>query len=320
MNSLEIRMVDILSDLKENHHVIGVKAEFEDEGTRLEEALRLKEIAVRAGLDLTIKVGGCGALRDMYEARLIGVFRVIAPMIETPYALKKFLAMVKLAFPPNEREDVTFCVNIETIDACRAFDRMLAILEIDELDGIVMGRVDLTRSMGLNLEDINSPKVFEITRELFIKAKQMSLECALGGGVATNALPFLRGLPAGLLDRYETRKVIFNCPDALGEGAEKGILKAMSFELLWLKNKHDYYAMISKEDEQRIAMLESRYKAAIEATGRKYGRMNSHTASLVTSASRGIGLAIGACLRRAGARVLAPSRSELDLLSNVSID
>ena len=73
MNLLERKMVDVLLDLKENHHVAGIKAEFEAEGTRLEEALRLKEVVTRAGLDLTIKVGGCEAIKDMYDARTIGV-------------------------------------------------------------------------------------------------------------------------------------------------------------------------------------------------------------------------------------------------------
>ncbi len=47
--------------------------------------------------------------------------------------------------------------------------------------------------------------------------------------------------------------------------------------------------------------------------------MNGRTA-LVTGGSRGIGLAIATRLRRAEAKILAPSRSELDLLSNDSID
>ena len=57
MNTLEKKMVDTLKDLRENHHVVGIKAEFEAEGTRLEEALRLKEVVTKAGLDLTIKIG-----------------------------------------------------------------------------------------------------------------------------------------------------------------------------------------------------------------------------------------------------------------------
>ena len=270
MNLLERRMSDALEDLKENHCVNGIKAEFEAEGTRLEEALRLKEVVMRAGLGLTIKIGGCEALRDMYECRVIGVDRLVAPMVETAYALKKFLAAVKLAFPPEEREVISFAVNVETISACRAFDEMLALPEIETLGGVVMGRVDLTGSMGLPREDINNRQVFDLTRDLFIKAKKRNLETAVGGGVSAASLPFFRDLPAGTIDRYETRKVIFGCPGALSPDADKGILKAVGFELMWLKNKRDYYKMISQEDDQRIVMLESRYKKMIEAAGGKY--------------------------------------------------
>ena len=112
MNALEQRMVDVLKDLKENHHVVGVKAEFEAEGTRMEEALRLKEVITKAGLDLTIKIGGCEAIRDMYDARSIGVTRIVAPMIETPYALKKYLTATHMVYPKDEWETVDFLINV----------------------------------------------------------------------------------------------------------------------------------------------------------------------------------------------------------------
>ncbi|HWR58472.1 MAG TPA: aldolase/citrate lyase family protein [Thermodesulfovibrionales bacterium] len=270
MNNLERKMTDVLIDLKENHHVIGVKAEFEAEGTRLEEALRLKEVVTRAGLDLTIKIGGCEALKDMYDARSIGVQRIVAPMIESPYALEKFLKATELAFPADERDGVSFFVNIETIDGYNNFDRMLALGSIGELDGIVLGRVDMTGSLGLTREDINSPRIFKIAEDLFSKAKQRAMECVIGGGVGAEALPFFRKLPAGLLDRYETRKIIFQCPQALADNAEKGILKAVGFELMWLKNKRDFYGMIFQEDRTRIEMMQTRYDRAIEKAGGTY--------------------------------------------------
>ena len=70
MNKLEHKMVDTLKDLKENHHVLGIKAEFEAEGTRLEEALRLKEVVTKAGLDLTIKIGGCEAIKETVREKI----------------------------------------------------------------------------------------------------------------------------------------------------------------------------------------------------------------------------------------------------------
>ena len=267
MNVLERKMVGVLIDLKENHHVNGIKAEFEAEGTRIEEMLRLKEVCDKSGLGLTIKIGGCEAVRDMYECRTIGVARIVAPMVESAFALHKFLSAVNLAFPSDERKEIDFAVNTETISACRAFPEMLNLPEIGQLNGIVMGRVDLTGSMGLSREDINHPQVLELTRQVFMQAKAKHLETAVGGGVSKFSLPFFRQLEPGLLDRYETRKVIFKCPEALDEKADKGILKAVGFELMWLKNKRDYYKLIAEEDDNRIAMLEKRYKALIEEAG-----------------------------------------------------
>lgn len=270
MNSLEKRMVEVLIDLKENHHVAGVKAEFESEGTRMEEALRLKEVVSSAGLGLTIKIGGCEALRDMYEARVIGVSRIVAPMIESPYALTKYLRAFKMAFPEEERDQIAALVNVETIYGYECIDKLLAIENIDDLAGIILGRVDMTGSLGLVRDDINSPTISKIAENLFTKAKKKSLQCVIGGGVSAETIPFIKGLSPGLVDFYETRKVIFKCPEALNGYYDKGILKAVGFELMWLKNKRDYYGMIFEEDRNRIDMLQSRYDKLIEAAGGKY--------------------------------------------------
>ena len=267
MNTTEHKMVDALKDLRDNHSVTGIKAEFEAEGTRLEEVLRLKEVVMKAELGLTIKIGGCEALRDMYECRTIGVERLVAPMIESAFALQKFLQATKIAFPDEEREDIKFAVNIETITGCKNFDEMLELPQIKMLDGIVMGRVDLTGSLGMNRDSVNSQQVFEITKQLFLKSKSKGMENAIGGGVSAQSLPFINDLPKGTVDRFETRKVIFQCPSALEKNPDKGILKAVGFELLWLKNKREYYNAISIEDESRLNMLETRYRTLIEKAG-----------------------------------------------------
>jgi hypothetical protein len=267
MNNLEKKMVSVLQDLKDNHHVVGVKAEFEAEGTRLEEAMRLKEVVLKAGLDLTIKIGGCEAIKDMYEARVIGVNKIVAPMVETAYALKKYLAATKLVFCPQERKEVGFFVNIETITGFNNLDEMLLLPEIKDLDGIVLGRGDMTGSMALNRDEVNSDKIFHIARIIGEKIKGFNLDLLIGGGVSAESLPFFRKLPQGILNRYETRKVIFQCPQALEENADKAILKALGFELMWLKNKKDFYGAIHKEDGQRLSILEARYKKVIARAG-----------------------------------------------------
>lgn len=267
MNNLEHKMADALTDLRDNHSVVGVKAEFEAEGTRLEEVLRLKDIVSRVGLGLTIKIGGCEAVRDMYECRVIGVERVVAPMVESPYALKKFIAAIKLAFPEEERNRILFAANIETITACELTDEMLKAENIETIGGIVVGRGDLSCSIGLTRDDINCEKVFKLSETVLQKAKSKNLETVIGGGVSADSLPFFEKLSPGLLDKFETRKVIFDFSSYEHEKAREGILKAVGFELLWLKNKRDYYGLIANEDEVRIRTLESRYKNSIESVG-----------------------------------------------------
>ena len=101
--------------------------------------------------------------------------------------------------------------------------------------------------------------------------KSLNKEMVIGGGVSAHSLPFFKALPEHSLNRFETRKIIFDAKKALNDSnADKGILKAVGFELMWLKNKRDFYGMIFKEDEQRLQMLEARYKYLIEQAGGKY--------------------------------------------------
>ena len=62
-------MVEVLSRCKE-HGAVSVKAEFEAEGTRTDELLRLLEMAHKADIGMALKVGGCEAIRDMLAERV----------------------------------------------------------------------------------------------------------------------------------------------------------------------------------------------------------------------------------------------------------
>ncbi len=271
MNTLERGMVDTLKDLKAHHHVIGIKAEFEAEGTRLEEALRLKEVVSAAGIDLTIKIGGCEALKDMYDARSIGVKSIVAPMIESSFALKKFLQASRIVFPDEERHDIKFLINIETTTACRDLAAILGSDCLSDLHGITIGRGDLSESLGHDRSYINSEEIFALSARILSEAKKKNLICGMGGGVSAESLPFFKKLPPGHLDFFETRKVQFQCPQGYSsDNAREGILKAVGFELVWLKNKRNYYGGIAQEDAHRIEALESRYKDSIVAAGGRY--------------------------------------------------
>ena len=263
MNAIEMKMVDLLIELKENHHAAGVKGNLESSGMQTYETMRLKEVTMKAGLNLTIKIGGAEAITDMREARALGAERIAAPMTSCSFALRKFINAIKFLFPSDEKKATSFIFYIETIDAYNNLDRMLETPNIDELNGLVIGREDFVWSMGLagSDDDYNNSDVLNMTKDILSKAKTKGFETAVGGGIASERnLKNLKELPHGLLDTIQTKMVRFNCPAAFDD-KNAGLLKAMEFEVLWLKNKSNYYETISKENLKTIGSLEARIKS-----------------------------------------------------------
>jgi hypothetical protein len=251
MNTQERQMLDSLLELKEVYGVYGIKAEFEAEGARMDELISLRELILRADLHFITKIGGCEAVHDMQQCKLLGATGVMAPMIETPFAMSKFVTAAQRVYG-DQIDTVEWIINAETKTCHANYD---GILEAGKgfLNAVTVGRSDLSASMGIERKDIESKPVFDATRDLLQKSRNAGHVTNFGGNIGVESIPFIQGM-SDVADRFETRKVVITM-DKDENHLRKAIHKALNFELLWLLNKKSYYTRLSAEDEARIERM-----------------------------------------------------------------
>ena len=195
------------------------------------------------------------------ESKQIGVDYIIGPMVESPYALSKFIEAKNKVYSLEEQEDTEFLFNIETITTFNNLEAMIKIASDKEgVDGAVFGRVDFSGSLGLGREGINTQRITDYAIQAAKLTKAAALDYVVGGAVSVDTLPSLKEIYSNCLTRFETRKIIFDAKALDSLDISNGLIEAVHFELLWLLNKQEYYKIITEEDYKRIDMLESRWK------------------------------------------------------------
>ena len=260
MKNLDSKILSLLNELKDVYAIQSLKAEFEAEGASFDDVLLLKQYAEFAGLGLTLKIGGCEAVRDIIEAKKIGVDVIVAPMIESVYALKKFVLAVKSIYSDSVLPKLF--INVETITAISNFDEIIGSECFKFIDGVVIGRTDLLGSMNLSSLDSDINLIFDLTNDIAQKVQNLGKEFIVGGNIVANSKEFLKDL--SYLSSFETRKIVFDVSVLNTNYLADGINKALEFEILWLENKSVLQNGISEMDQKRLAVLKERYQSCFE--------------------------------------------------------
>lgn len=193
------------------HYFTSLKGEFEAEGLSRDTVASEALFAAQLGLSYLVKIGGCEAKSDLRFLAQIGIRSVVAPMIESAFAMSKYMQMLD--------RDAFDHVGV-TIETETAVDRIEAILDAGKwLTEVTVGRTDLTASYGGN--SVESPQTIAMVKRVAAAAKERGLALTMGGSVGRGTLELLQSdaeLRAAVA-AVETRKCVMPVERFLEEGS-----------------------------------------------------------------------------------------------------
>lgn len=243
-------MDNLISILKSSPNIIGIKQSFEDEGALPVDVLVAKQLATISNKIINLKIGGCEALSDMMFADSNNIDGVVAPMIESKFALKKYI---------NASKQFNFkrYFNVETVDCVNNIHDILSSNDVSFLSGIIIGRSDLCGSIGLGKSNVDNTVISDMVIQVARKAKSKNLKVMIGGYLSTKSIPMIKSMSKdGILDGIETRNIIIDTTDL--DTIESDIKSALKWEMHWMQYKSDKYLSLSNTYVERYNMIKDR--------------------------------------------------------------
>jgi len=227
---------------------VGIKQSFEDEGILFDDVVKMKRICSSVNAFLNVKIGGCEAISDINNCLLLDVDGIVAPMIESEFALQKFVEAIILNINIDKRKNIKFYINIESKTAYENLDKILSSPSSKLLTGIVVGRSDLTKSFGYGKQNANSPEICEVVVDILKQSKDYGFRTLMGGNIGSSSINFIEDLhKRKLLNNIETRNVIMDLDKVKINDLDDLIKNALFFESNWLNYKASYYNRIGNK-------------------------------------------------------------------------
>ena len=246
------KIIILLKKLKE-HGCCGVKISFEDEGASLNDVIIMRQITNIVGLELSVKIGGCEAKRDIIDCiDTIICDSIVAPMIESHFSLQKFLNSLE-EYGYNKKKGF----NLETKTGYENLNNLEKVF--NEIDFVTFGRVDFVNSIEKNRDFVNDLEIYNIIVDTFTRAKQQNIKCYLGGSITMDSKEFINNLISNkLLDCFETRYIIFDSNKVNMIDYDTIINISNHFEVEWLLYKQQKNALLLNKNNSRINMIQKR--------------------------------------------------------------
>ena len=225
------KLIQHLNNLKK-FEVVAIKQSLEDEGASFKDLTSMKKISKKLKLKLNVKVGGCEAKNDIFFCDTIATDGIVAPMVESEYALRKFIQTV----PSSYKGDLY--INLESKNAFKNLDNIINAKEFSRLKGVVIGRSDIAGSFNLSKSKVNSDKILNLLKLKLKKIRAKKKLIKMGGSITTKSKSFILELfNKKLIDRVETRNIEFRLNKKSLKKFDIIIPLIFNFELEWMKYK-----------------------------------------------------------------------------------
>jgi len=220
---------ELLYELIENYDLKAVKLGTEYEEMSFEEIEYIKAF-VSGAVPIYVKIGGVDARNDMNKLLKIGVNGIIAPMVESAYALKNFVtALEELTnrFPFFIKKGI----NIETITAYNNFETIIGSSYFKKLDQVTLARSDFSKSIGYSADD---EIVYSMLAEMASQLRNTNKVIIVGGTIhPENSVEIVERIAP---DRIDTRMFVIGARNI--EKIATGVKKCLILEkALYLKMK-----------------------------------------------------------------------------------
>ncbi len=238
-------MQETLRELK-NYGLVALKTGTEVEDMNFQEIEFLRKISLNI-VPLHVKVGGPEARNDIRFFLSIDIDCIIAPMIESPYALKNFVTTLN-ELKEQHNKQCYAGINIETITAYMQLDAILNSPYIQYITQITAARTDLSGSMEL---DPDHTRVIEICKEIINSVKKKNIQTSVGGAIHPKIIKTL--IVELNSDFINTRHMVIEVK-SLKQDPEKILRKHLNSEILL------YQYLSNTDDPIRKKIHTHRYK------------------------------------------------------------
>ncbi|MBI39451.1 MAG: aldolase [Leptospiraceae bacterium] len=252
----EARLRATLHRLKDSHGLVAIKTGTEVEDMSFSEISMLRRITDQL-LPLHVKIGGPEARNDIRNLLQIGVDGIIAPMIESSYALKNFIQTLRELCTADQYASLEKGINLETVTAFQNMDAILTSPARKELRQVTAARTDLSGSMDRSPDD---PEVLEACSLIVARCQEYELRTSVGGAVHPGIIETLVHRIAP--DTINTRHMVISRA-ALREDATGHLTRCLEFELELYRYLATIPGIRQEAYSNRVQLLSARMKKAL---------------------------------------------------------